>query len=281
MTPMHRRSILLLLAGLTLSVPSAAADGDVQPPASPTKPAPDPWCAPELETLPGDVCYAPVAPEKGAERTLVIFLHGLVKRGAGWQHNQMRGMARSGKRLGFSLLAPRGQPGGSQRHGADMVAWPTGRNAQLTQESALISRWDEARALIEKRQGSPFDEVFVVGFSNGAYYGSSLALRGRLQVDGYALFAGGSPRQPMVTGTQRAPIFVGVSGKDDTAKLALELGRLLKRHRWPHRQETRPVGHLIADRHLDHALAYLREQRSKAKTGKTDRSPPSRPAAQP
>ncbi len=262
---MHRCAPFLFFATFALSVQVAAADGAAQPEASPSKSAPQPWCAPEFETLPGDVCYGPVASEPGQARSLVIFLHGLVQQGAGWQHNQMRGMARSGKRLGFSVLAPRGKLGGSQRHGANMVAWPTGRGAQQSHEDALLADWTAAQKLIEKRQGAPFDEVFVVGFSNGAYYGSSLALRGRLEVDGYALFAGGSPRQPQVTGDKRAPIFVGVSGRDDTAKLALELGRLLRKHRWPHRQETRPVGHLIADRHLDHALAYLRKQRTGAK----------------
>ena len=46
---------------------------------------------------------------------------------------------------------------------------------------------------IEERAASdegraPFDEVFVVGFSNGAYYAGSLALRGKLDVAGYAVF---------------------------------------------------------------------------------------------
>ena len=213
---MRHCATLLFIATLAQSVPGAAENEVGQPVTSPPKQAAQPWCAPELQTLPGDVCYAPHPPEPGAQRSLVIFLHGLVKQGAGWQHNQMRGMARAGKRLRFSVLAPRGQPGGSQRHGAEMVAWPTGRAAQLAQESALLGHWNKARQLIEKRQGAPFDEVFIVGFSNGAYYASSLALRGRLEVDGYALFAGGSPRQPLVTSAKRSPIFVGISGKRAT-----------------------------------------------------------------
>ncbi len=266
----------LLLVVLALSGQAAAEPDQLPAPAPPPKPAAKPWCPSELEALPGNVCYAPVAPKPDGPRTLVIFLHGLVQQGAGWQHNQMIGMARGGKRLGFSVLAPRGQPGGSRRHGAHMVAWPTGRAAQQTHEDVLIAQWTQARQLVEQRQGAPFDEVFVVGFSNGAYYGASLALRGRLAIDGYALFAGGAPRQPTATVAQRRPIFVGVSGQDDTAKRALELGRALKRLKWPHRQETRQVGHLIADRHLDHALAYLRDRRARtarSKAGQAADSP--------
>ncbi|MBW2458989.1 MAG: hypothetical protein JRI68_31105 [Deltaproteobacteria bacterium] len=265
---------VLLLVTLAMTGQAAADPGEGSRPTPQPPQTAKPWCPAELEALPGDVCYAPVAPKPDGPRSLVIFLHGLVQQGAGWQHNQMSGMARGGQRLGFSVLAPRGQPGGSRKHGADMVAWPTGRAAQQAHEDALIDQWTQARQLVEQRQGAPFDEVFVVGFSNGAYYGASLALRGRLAIDGYALFAGGAPRQPTASADRRRPIFVGVSGKDDTAKRALELGRALKRLGWPHRQETRRVGHLIADRHLDHALAYLRQARARTTPGKSgDGSP--------
>jgi len=272
---------LVLLVALA-TTGTASAEPEAASSTTAAKPAAEPWCPDELETLPGDVCYAatparPAGAKSGTPRTLVIFLHGLVKAGAGWQHNQMIGMARGGKRLGFSVLAPRGQPGGSLRHGADMVAWPTGRAAQKAHELRLLATWTRARELVEQRQAAPFDEVFVVGFSNGAYYASSLALRGKVAVDGYALFAGGAPRQAKAKAAERRPIFLGVCGKDDTAKRALELGRALKKLGWPHRQETRRVGHLIADRHLDNALTYLRGERARARPAKGSAGAPPLP----
>ena len=76
------------------------------------------------------------------------------------------------------------------------------------------------------------------------------------------MFAGGSPYTPQSVET-KAPIFVGICSKDSTAKGARKLVKLLKKHRWPHKAETRKVGHAIADKHLDHALVYLRKQMAK------------------
>jgi predicted esterase len=226
---------------------------------------PQPWCAPELETLPGDVCFHGHEDAVGAKRSLVIFLHGLVQQGAGWQHNQMRAAVRGGKRLGFSVVAPRGRLGANRR-GKDMVAWPTSRKAQEQHEADVLAEWRAAIASVEKRNGAAFDEVFVVGFSNGAYYGSSLALRGAFEANGYAVFAGGSGfGAPVQDKLRRAPIFVGIAGKDSTAKDSRALARTLQKHGWPHRAETRKVGHTMADAHLDHAIAYLRKQLTPAR----------------
>jgi len=93
---------------------------------------------------------------------------------------------------------------------------------------------------------------------------TSEALRGRLAVDGFAVFAGGASYGPAtaVKKDERVPVFVGVAGKDKTtADDSRSLARTLKKHGWPHRSETRPVGHAIADAHLDHAIAYLRGQK--------------------
>jgi predicted esterase len=228
--------------------------------AQPSAPSTDAWCAPQVQALDDNVCFYRHPPAEGAPsrpRTLVIFLHGLVKRGAGWQHTQQRSMIRHGKRLGFSALMPAGRAGLSTRWGDDMVGWPTGVKAQKAHESAMLGEWQRARAALTQR-GEHFDEVFVVGFSNGAYYASSLALRGTLPVDGYAVFAGGSPRTAVAT--TRVPMFVGITAKDSTARDSRRLARELRRLGWPHRSESRRVGHTVSDRHLDHALAYLRKK---------------------
>jgi predicted esterase len=226
-----------------------------------------------MERLADDVCFHAGKVDE-QRRTLVIFLHGLVQKGAGWQHNQQRAILRGAKRLGFSVITPRGRDGANRR-GPDMVAWPTSAKAQRDHEASVLAEWKAAIAAIEKRNGEPFDEIFVVGFSNGAYYGSSLALRGGFEANGYAVFAGGAGYgAPTAKEDDRAPIFVGIAGKDGTAKDSRSLAHTLKKHRWPHRAETRPVGHTMADRHLDHALDYLRTRvddergEDSAKTGR-------------
>lgn len=252
-------SVLLGAAPLAYA-PSATAD-DVAP-----EEAPKPWCAPELDVLSADVCFSAQPVAEGERRTLVVFLHGLVKEGEGWQHNQQRGIVRAGKRLGFSVISPRGVVGAS-RHGKDMVAWPTGMDARVKHEAEVLAQWKTAIAEAEEKMGAPFDEIFAVGFSNGAYYASSLVARAPIDLDGYAVFAGGmayTPQNP----TRRAPIFVGICSKDSTAEHARKLVKLLVKHKWPHKAETRKVGHAIADKHLEHAIAYLREQRASAASAK-------------
>ena len=140
------------------------------------------------------------------------------------------------------------------------IAWPARADVR-DQEDALLAKIMRARREAERREGAPYDEVFVFGFSNGAYYASSLALRGRLaEVDGYGVFAGGSARTPpSVTGDLRKPVFVGVASADrTTVQRSRELVRALRRSGWPHRAVEAKVGHTVADVHLRGALGYLR-----------------------
>jgi len=262
--------------------------------APPYEPA---WCAPEFETLPGDVCFAPAPTSKQASRrTLVIFLHGLTQTNTTWQYSLQRGVAMFGKRLGYAVLAPKGMAGIGPGKKADTIAWPTAETERRAHEDAMLLLIEQAKEAIEKRDGAPFDEVFVMGFSNGAYYASSLALRGRLAVDGYAVFAGGSAPK----GTERmaraiknrVPVFVGVASRDDTAKKGRELAKLLAAVHWPHETSERPVGHVVADAQLERAVAYLRgkvdakkggaavstAEATDADDGATEKAPPKKTA---
>jgi len=248
----------LCLVALTSShAPVASAGGDETE-------EDKPWCAPEMEALPGDVCYHPdPATKKGdgdERRTAVIFLHGLVPAGAGWQHNQQRAILRGAKTHGFAVFAPRGREGIRPRE-PQTVAWPTSASAQKEHEAAVLAEWKAAIDIIEKRDGKPFDEIFVLGFSNGAYYTGSLAIRAPYPFDGYAVFAGGRAYgTPTTDPSRRAPVFVGICTKDSTAKDGQSLAATLRKHGWPFKAERRPAPHTMADKHLAHAMAFLRAQ---------------------
>lgn len=266
-----RFAVAMTVCGGLFGVPWAHAADEAEPldrlerETDRTK-APSDWCAPELETLPHDVCYAKGPASPAGKRTLVVFLHGLTKLGSGWQYNPQKGMVRAGKRLGFSVLAPRGRTGlGDKAEKDETISWPT---SNRTVEDEVISEWMDAKALIEKRDGAPFDEVFVIGFSNGAYFASSLALRGKLDVDGYGIFAGGSAGKGTVASSKnvknRRPVFLAIATKDETtSKKAKELGKALKELKWPHASMSKPVGHTIGDEQLDKSLSYLRAQKDK------------------
>jgi predicted esterase len=294
----RRAPLLILLALAALGIaPRAAAQTqpEVAPPelAPPELAPPAGWCLPELVTLEGDVCWAaapaaaaaPAPPNatggaaapRASPRTLVIFLHGLLDDGAQWQLPLQRGMLAMAKHHGFALLAPRGLNGVGPGRLPQQIAWPA-REDVRGQEEALLAKIMRARREAETREGAPYDHVFVFGFSNGAYYASSLALRGRLQdVDGYAVFAGGSAKSPpAAAGAARKPLFVGVASADrTTVQRSRELVKALKRSGWPHRAMEAKVGHTVADAHVRAALAWLHARAA----GEPD--PPVRTRAEP
>lgn len=248
----------------------AAVSGEAPPPAK------QPWCTSELTTLSNGVCYfAPDAParkegEPAARRTLVIFLHGLTEEGHGWEHTMQKGMMLYAKKHRFSLLVPRGRNGVGPERKESVIAWPLGTDVREKYEAEVLAEWVAARKEVEAQEGAAFDEVFVMGFSNGAYFTTSLALRQRLDVDGFAAFAGGSNSglAPIKSAPKGAkPLFVGVASKDGTTRdKATELVKALKKAKWPHKSESRKVGHVVGDAHIDAAIAYLRAQKS----GKAD-----------
>jgi predicted esterase len=220
-----------------------------------------PWCAPELEALSETVCYyAPPGETTPTAKTLVIFLHSLIGASdrAAWPL-QLR-MATHARHYGFTMLVPRGRPGLGPGRDPSVLAWPTAQKLQEQFEPELLAEWEKAQKLAEKKAG-PFDHVFVLGFSNGAYYATSLAVRGKLDVDGYGVFAGGSGkeyvRQQAKHSKRRKPIFVGYGTQDPDHDNQQHLVRMLADLRWPHRSLAARVGHTVSDRQIEQALAFL------------------------
>jgi predicted esterase len=252
-------------AALILST-AIAGDADAAPTnnkskihRSPKPSGPLAWCAEELETLPNGLCHIEGG-QKDGRRTLVVFLHGMIARDVDWQWLQERALTRQAKQNKFDAVfarAPLG-PGG--------YVWPGSISAQETSEQELIDGWRSARKFLESRSGKPYDEVFLMGFSSGAYFVSALALRGRVDFDGYAVFAGGAGGQAAPNVETKAPVYVGVCADDrQTANHSRSFGGVLAARGWPHRVDEQHVGHMFADVHVGHAVTYLRAQRDAAK----------------
>lgn len=246
------------LAGLVafafaLAAPSASADSARPASAKPHK-AQKPWCAPEVTELSDHVCYFDGGSPPDGRRTLVIYLHGALAQTPGFQYVQQRAMALHAKRHNFTVLMPT-----SPSDGVGYV-WPTSQKDQKDKEPAILAGIQKARVDLEKRVGHSFDETFVVGFSSGAYYGSSLAIRGALAADGYIVLAGGSSWvRRGDSSTSRAPIFVGVSAADpQTASHSRALAGTLASMRWPYRVEERNAGHMVDWTFMAHGIAWLR-----------------------
>jgi predicted esterase len=242
---------VVVFSAVVCAAPIDSAQADVTSSgASPEQPA---WCAPEVEALPGDVCHVDGG-QRGDRRTLIIFLHGAIAKGTTWQWTQERALLRQAKEAHFEAIFPRAPLGASG------FVWPGSVKAQEEVEEELFRGWRGAQALLEERAGHPFDEVFVMGFSSGAYFASSLALRRRLDVDGFAVFAGGAGYSSSTPGTAPAvPVYVGVCASDSqTAGDSRSFGAALAARGFRHRVDEQPVGHMFSDVHVVHAASYLR-----------------------
>jgi len=213
------------------------------------------WCAPEVTELSDHVCYFEGGEPADGRKTLVIYLHGALAQTPGFFYMQQRAMALHAKRHGFTVLMPTGPSDGVG------YVWPTGQAAQKDQEPGILAGIAKARADLEKRVGHRFDETFVVGFSSGAYYGSSLAVRNMLDVDGYIVLAGGSSwvKAETVSKAKRAPVFVGVSAADpQTAGHSRSFAGALAGMGWPFKVEERNAGHMVDWTFMAHGISWLR-----------------------
>jgi dienelactone hydrolase len=264
--------------------PSASAPAPEAPPA----PAGERWCAPEFEAIEGATCAVVPSRPMDGPRTLVIFLHGVVQPESGWQHAQQRAAARAAATHGFSVIMPRGRRGNGPRGMEDWWTWPTGAAAQAKIEDEVIAEWGQARAALEAKSGQRFERVWIFGFSNGAYYATDLALRGKLsaggpgeRVDGFGVFAGGAGARYLEAHARRAairaPIFVGWGGKDRAHGDQVKLAAMLRRLSWPSRAEGAPrAGHAMVDKHVADAVQFLAGHRPSAGP-RTTPPPPARP----
>jgi len=236
---------------LLLAAPDAGAK-------EPKKRAPTKsWCAPEVSELSDHTCYAEGGPTTDGRHTLVIYMHGMLVTNPGFPWLQHRAMAMHAKNLGFTVLMPT-----SPQHDQEFV-WPTSESAQKEEEAHIVANIRKARAALEKKVGHGFDETFVVGFSSGAYYASSLALRNALpDVDGYILLAGGATwAKSHAVKADRPPVFVGVSAADkQTRDHSRAYGAALMGMRWPVRMEERNTGHMVDWGFMRNGIAWLRAQ---------------------
>jgi predicted esterase len=272
---MRKAPLALMLAALAAGIPPALAEDEARPaesaplpvnawPPLDETPGPlqGPWCAPELMALPGEACAYVPAQEASGPRTLIIYLHGVIQPDSGRQWIQERRAARVGARHGVAVLIPRGRRGLGPKPIREWWGWPTTMEAQRVHEARMVAEWEAARAELESRTKKPFERVLVFAFSSGAYFATSLLMRGRLGVDGYALFSGGSGAEHHAQAgarTKRRPkVFVAWGAGDpqhgDQEALAEVLGKL----RWPSKSMgSARAGHAMTDAQVDEAMKFL------------------------
>ncbi|HEU5074395.1 MAG TPA: hypothetical protein VFU02_09485 [Polyangiaceae bacterium] len=208
------------------------------------------------------MCYfEPPAADAEVPSTLIIFLHSLVRANSDWQYEQQRLMMRTASAMNVAVLMPRGRAGIGPGQDPRTLAWPGSPRTQELYEEAVIAEWDHARAQIEAQRGRGFGRVLIFGFSNGAYYATTLAVRQRYSADGYGLFAGGTGskynRLLASRSGARVPVFVGYGTKDPAVSDMRSLARMLDDLGWPHQVKTAKIGHWVSDAQLQSAIRFL------------------------
>jgi predicted esterase len=240
---------LLLACALVLAPRNSRADEA----ATATKTSPS-WCGPSSESVGENVCYLDGGARTAPRRTLVVWLHGMIAKNTNWSHNHQKMVLRVAKYHGVDVIFPQAPStdGG--------YIWPGTLASQQKVEQGLIDGWAAARKSLETRDGRPYDEVFVMGFSSGAYFASSLAMRGRMDVDGYAMFAGGQPMPAAAAPVERfAPVFVGVCADDaTTAAHSRAFASSLAAAGISRAVSEQHVGHGLSEVHFASALSFLR-----------------------
>ena len=253
-------ALAVLMTTATSTISPAAADEAKAKTSRTSKMPPEAktYCAPEVSELSDHVCYFDGGAAPDGKNTLVIYLHGSLAMYNGFFYMQQRAMALHAKKHGFTVLMPT-----SPSDGVGYV-WPTSQAAQKDQEAGILAGIAKARTALEKKVGHRFDETFVVGFSSGAYYGSSLAVRNMLDVDGYIVLAGGSSwvkPESVAAKSKRVPVFVGVSAADpQTAGHSRSFAGSLAAMGWPYKVEERNAGHMVDWTFMAHGIAWLRER---------------------
>ncbi|WP_437987484.1 alpha/beta hydrolase [Sorangium sp. So ce117] len=153
--------------------------------------------------------------------------------------------------LGAVAVFPRGRPGLCTWDPSveTYSCWPTRRETVDAAAPALLEEWMRAEALMERILGGTFGGRYVMGFSNGGYFASYVALEGLVAVDGAALVgAGRMVIEEHLFSEERPPIFIAVGELElaSTIASAENLADVLTQHGWEHELVVHPGrGHEI------------------------------------
>jgi predicted esterase len=167
-------------------------------------------------------------------------------------------------------LAPRqkGRRGIGPGAARDWWAWPTEPAAHAKYAAGFVAHWVAAKKRLEDIAGAPFARTYLAGSSNGAYFLTTLALRGELgalglRVDAYGAMSGGSAggrSAAQIAALPPTPFYVGFGTYDEETKTsARALAALLRAAHWPVRVAEHPVAHGAREEYLDEAFVFWDE----------------------
>lgn len=246
------------------SLPSdggASAGGDPRGHAGGTEwqPGHSDFCGEGYAAIDDATCfYAPA--DVTASPGVLLFLHGMLPPDA--SAATMMALARGAADThGVVVLFPRGEPGLCSWDASveDWYCWPTSRAAVDAHAAAMVARFDAATALLEDHLGVDLSARHLLGFSNGGYFASFLALEGWwAPLTGAGLVAAGRAFvDTSLLSTDRPPMYIAVGALDiqTVQDSAHNLAYVLSLEAWPHDLVIHPdSGHQLSA--ADFTLAW-------------------------
>ncbi|WP_437641919.1 alpha/beta hydrolase [Sorangium sp. So ce854] len=207
------------------------------------------WCSAGWTGLDEHTCFH--VPETAARGAPILHvLHGVMAPDALPVRLQAIA-AEAAAALGVVAVFPRGRPGLCTWDPSveTSFCWPTRRETVDAAAPALIAAWMSAEALLGRILGQTFGGRHVMGFSNGGYFASYVALEGLVEVDGAGLVgAGRMVIEEHLFSQERPPIYIAVGDQElaSTIASAENLADLLTQHGWEHALVVHPGrGHEI------------------------------------
>ncbi|XXT25338.1 dienelactone hydrolase family protein [Sorangium sp. So ce429] len=207
------------------------------------------WCSAGWSGLDDHTCFhVPETAARGAP--ILLVLHGAMAPDS--LPGALQAIAAEAARaLGVVAVFPRGRPGlctwepSVETH----LCWPTRRETVDAAAPALIEEWMRAEALLARILGGTFGRRYVMGFSNGGYFASYVALEGLIDIDGAGLVgAGRMVIEEHLFSQERSPIYIAVGEQElaSTVASAENLADVLTQHGWEHELVVHPGrGHEI------------------------------------
>jgi hypothetical protein len=224
---------------------------------------PTDWCAEGWRGLDVEACYFIPAPARengeASSARLLIYLPGIIPPvpKSPQKDKVARIVAAAAQRASAVALLPRGRRGIGPADAKDWWAWPTSAADVATYGPPLVASFEGWRARLEAALGRPFARTYLAGSSSGAYFLAALAVRGDLEVDGFAAASGGAPglASPLPSAPKH-PFYVGWGAADPTSGGPRSLAAWLTAAGWPVRAREHPGGHGAREEYLDEAFAF-------------------------
>lgn len=219
-------------------------------------------CGEGLEPF-GEVCLA-LPGGAGSDTPVVLYLHGMFPSDFTQQSLQaQRELAQMAAARGFALLVPRGRLGlcDWKREFLSWYCWPsTARTAPMAAE--IAASWAPLWKGLDDKLGAPSGDKgrrrFLLGYSNGGFFGALLAARGDVPFDAFAIAHAG-PVEPSWFDPSRPVPMLLLSAEADAwqAPLMEELHARLYEAGWPHEYRIRPGGHALTAGDIEDALTFF------------------------